>query len=351
MAAGFSSHSILAVTSPPKPGPTRAYLRLYATRVPKLVPNGPSRSIFTPVLFPVYANTASIPPGPPLDPVFAEAIAYDDGFAKIVHARQPQTSDVIAENDTPGLPPATELGVQIAWDDEDLLISQNRTVGLEADGSTPPDAPRAVSGYRIDVREFVEPPGAADAWTSLCRIRGVGVGFNGTTLPTFETELKVEVTPTKATTQFWLPPYYVNWRGGSVVVQSPDQQVVSGRPAEATTPFSALDADSVPLRYGHTYELRVRLSDPTGGGPEAGESPSNPAPSPIQKLLVRRFVPPGAPEVGRPDRDTTLQCANQASLDRLASRRAGRDSQCHRKARYHGARGRGRQLDGGGRAP
>ena len=303
------------------------------------------------MLFPVYANTASIPPGPPLDPVFAEAIAYDDGFAKIVHARQPQTSDVIAENDTPGLPPATELGVQIAWDDEDLLISQNRTVGLEADGSTPPDAPRAVSGYRIDVREFVEPPGAADAWTSLCRIRGVGVGFNGTTFPTFETELKVEVTPTKATTQFWLPPYYVNWRGGSVVVQSPDQQVVSGRPAEATTPFSALDADSVPLRYGHTYELRVRLSDPTGGGPEAGESPSNPAPSPISEVVGPAFRPARPPEVGRPDRDTTLQCANQASLDRLASRRAGRDSQCHRKARYHGARGRGRQLDGGGRAP
>ena len=270
------------------------YLRLYATRVPRLVPNGSPRTVFTPVLFPLYADASSIPAGPPLDPVFAEAIAYDDGFAKIVHARQPQTTDVIAEDDVPGIPPPREVGVQLAWDDEDVLVSQNRTVGLEADGSTPPDAPRAVSGYRIDAREV------GGSWTSLCRVRGVGVGIDGTTLPSFETELNVEIHPTRVTTQFWLPPYFARWRGSSLVVNSPDQQILAGRPSAASNPYSALDADAVELRYGHSYELRVRLSDPTGGGPGVDDAPSNPAAAPVARLTVRRYVAPAALRVGTP---------------------------------------------------
>lgn len=270
-------------------GADPSYLRLYATRVPRLDPAAAGRPVFTPVLFPVYANAASVPPGPPIDPIIAEAIAFDDGFAKIVHARQPRTTDNIAEDDEPGLPPQREEGVQFAWDDEDLLVSQNRTVGLEADGSIPPDAPRSVFGYRIDLREA----GGA-AWTSLCRVKASGIGIDAATLPDFETELTVEVHPTRALDRFWLPPYYLRWRGGSMVADSADERLLAGRPDDAPSPLVPVNADAVPLRYGRSYEFRVRLADTTGGGPGPAEASANPAAAPIAQLTMRRYVPPAA---------------------------------------------------------
>lgn len=277
-------------------GADPTYLRLHATRVPRLAPGGPGRAVFTPVIFPVHADAASIPPGPPLDAVFAEAIAFDDGFAKVVHARQPRTADAIAEDDEPGLPPQREEGVQLAWDDEDLLVSQNRTVGLEPDGSAPPDAPRSVFGYRIDLREA----GGGAGWSSLCRVRASGVGVGAATLPDLETELTVEVHPTRTADRFWLPPYYLRWRGGSLVADTPDERLLAGRPDDTPGPLVPLDADAVPLRYGRSYELRVRLADTTGGGPGPADESVNPAAAPVARLTVRRFVPPAALRVEAP---------------------------------------------------
>ncbi len=46
---------------------------------------------------------------------------------------------------------------------------------------------------------------------------------------------------------------------------------------------------SVPLRYGKSYEFRVRLTDLTGGGP--GPDAENEPPSGIALCRFRRFVP------------------------------------------------------------
>jgi hypothetical protein len=48
----------------------------------------------------------------------------------------------------------------------------------------------------------------------------------------------------------------------------------------------------VDLRYGRSYEFRVRIADLTGGGPALGDAPSNPAPAPIATWNFRRHVPP-----------------------------------------------------------
>ncbi|MFL6083688.1 MAG: hypothetical protein ACJ74F_10860, partial [Mycobacterium sp.] len=50
--------------------------------------------------------------------------------------------------------------------------------------------------------------------------------------------------------------------------------------------------DDVPLRYGHTYQLRVRLTDPTGGGPLPSDEPINAGPSTKTSVgFVRHVVP------------------------------------------------------------
>ena len=98
------------------------------------------------------------------DKVFVEAIRFDDGFSKIVHARQPLSADVLDEDGT-GAPMARDEGIQLGWDDEDILEGQNRALGAPPDGEDPVLAPRGVFGYRVDVRA----QGTA-AWTSLSQV-------------------------------------------------------------------------------------------------------------------------------------------------------------------------------------
>ena len=138
------------------------FARSYATRVPAL-DTAHARPVFTAVLFPVFANPAAASAqSAKYDSVFPEAITFDDGFCKIVHATQLKGMEHLDE-DGSGPPPVLEQGVQLGWDDEDVLIGQNRQMGLEPDGSDPADAPRGVgrlsrgrapSGrYRLDVAQ------------------------------------------------------------------------------------------------------------------------------------------------------------------------------------------------------
>ena len=70
-----------------------------------------------------------------VDAVFLEAAEYDDGFAKIVHGAQPVSQNVLAE-DPDGFAPLTDIGIRLAWDDEQILIWQNRQ--LKEDPTVPP---------------------------------------------------------------------------------------------------------------------------------------------------------------------------------------------------------------------
>ncbi|WJK42812.1 hypothetical protein O7608_10740 [Solwaraspora sp. WMMA2056] len=258
-------------------------LRAFATRVPPLPADG-TRPIFTPVTFPVSADATESATLGNYDKVFAEALRFDDGFAKIVHARQPVSADLLDESGD-GAPIARDEGVQLGWDDEDILEGQNRALGAPPDGEDPVLAPRGVLGYRVDVR----PAGGTD-WTSLSFVDApLTIGVD---LGTAREERWSEVAPAEHSGQLWLPAWFVRWRGGSLVVDTDDEQrlmeVTPGPPGEAVP----VDADTVTPRYGQSYEFRVRLADTTGGGPPVDAAPSGVGEAPTALLHLRRHRPP-----------------------------------------------------------
>ncbi|MGV3559284.1 hypothetical protein [Larkinella arboricola] len=267
---------------------TAGFLRSFATRVPEL-PVDEERPIFTPVIFPVSDDATAASALGNFDKVFVETIRFDDGFSKIVHARQPLSADILDE-DGEGTPIGRDEGVQLAWDDEDILEGQNRALGAPPDGEDPVLAPRGVFGYRVDVR-----PEGGGSWTSLSKVNAplnVGVDL-GTALE----ERWSEVVPTEHSQQIWLPAWFVNWRGGSLVVSTNDEQRLMNVPPGRPEPIVPVDVDQVELRYGRRYEFRVRLADTTGGGPSDTATPSRLGESPVALLHMKRYRAPSNVEI------------------------------------------------------
>ncbi len=316
------------------------FLKCYAARIPPLT-GGTARQLFAAVLFPVLFDDPTVP-GPPAAPgnydaVFIEAADYDDGFAKIVHATQPVSQNVLAE-DPDDFAPLTDIGVRLAWDDEQILIWQNRQ--LKEDITVPPipgqpqrlDAPMGVFGYRIDAREH----GQAN-WHSLVRVRSkaplaLGAIPLGAPGQVFEGELGVEVHPmqldgNQATGQFWLPAYVSQWDGKSLVLPDEDAAALfkteqaDGTAATLGRMYDPVGLSTIPLRYGHTYDFRVRLMDPTAGGPDATAVPVHESPAPVATIPFRRHVVPetvriaGLPRFPDTELDT-LFAANQLEVGR-----------------------------------
>ena len=264
------------------------FLRAFATRVPPL-PTGNSRPVFTPVVFPVSDNAAAAAALGNFDKVFVEAVRFDDGFSKIVHARQPISADPLDEEGT-GAPIGRDEGVQLGWDDEDILEGQNRALGAPPDGEDPVLAPRGVLGYRVDVRLQ-----GTTVWTSLSKVNApLSVGVD---LGTEIEERWSEVVPTEHNGQIWLPPWFVNWRGGSLVVSTNDEQRLMNVPPGPPVLDEPVDTDIVELRYGRRYEFRVRLVDTTGGGPEISVLPVQTGESPFASLQMKRYRKPSIVKV------------------------------------------------------
>ena len=264
------------------------FVRVFATRVPRLLPLH-KRAVFTPVLFPVAEDAAAAALLGPLDTVFGEAVKFDDGFAKIVHCAQPTTADGNADGG-PGMPPATDLGIKIGWDDEDVLVTLNRAMCPDEPGKgAVPEAPPGFSGWCVDVREK-----GSSEWTSLCRIEGDGIDFGNpaAVLPAYEQELAVEVQPSRLAGSMWMQPWHTSWRGGSLVVRTEMEQQLAGIRNATSAPYRAIGLAAVSLRYRNTYEFRVRMRDATGGGPTAGDRPETPGEAPIASWQMRRYVPP-----------------------------------------------------------
>ncbi|HEY8755591.1 MAG TPA: hypothetical protein VIN65_04475 [Candidatus Dormibacteraeota bacterium] len=261
-------------------------LSVFASRIGPLTGPAP---LFSAVLFPVPpSGTASY------DTPFVEAIDYVDGFAKVVHSAQQQSADPYAE--TPdGTRPLRETGIRIGWDDEQVAIWLNRQTQVLGPGD--PDTTMGVAGYRIDVRE------AGDAnWHSLCAVHG-DVSVDGTDLGLYDGEQAVETHPTQldadTTGEYWLPAYFARWLGASVIGGDPIGRQLSGAAAPAAGGVRPVDP-GVPLRYGTTYEFRVRLADHSSGGPDTAAQPTLPAIAPTASLPFRRWVPPGKPSIDKP---------------------------------------------------
>jgi hypothetical protein len=259
----------------------------YAARIPKL---SGARSLFSAILFPVSNGPVDFT----FDDVANEAQVYDDGFAKQVHCIQGG-----GHGDS----------IQLAWDDEQVALWLQRQVQLTPDGNNMvTDAPNGVSGYRVDVRlkDTVE-------WNSLMQMRSLAdLQLGPFPLGSFQGEGIVEVAPAQVSPKqeglFWLPSYFANWRGSSLVLTDADLTKLHAKPEvqKPETPPHLLDREkvfepvndkAVRLLYGQTYEFRVRLADLTRGGPASDALSPDPARSSITSLLFQRQKAPGLIEI------------------------------------------------------
>jgi len=258
----------------------------YAGRIPKLVL---PRPIFTAVLFPV----ADVKTDFKADDAAREAQLYDDGLAKLVHCVQGG-----GHGDS----------IQLAWDDEQIAEWLHRQVQLDAAGGMLTDAPNGVCGYRVDVRKK-----GSQTWNSLMRVKSLGdLQLGPFSLGSFEGEGILEVAPTQVSPkkegEFWLPSYFANWRGSSLVLTDPDLTSLHARPEvqDPKTPAPLLNREKVfvpvgdhdvPLRYGLEYEFRVRLADLTRGGPETSVVSPDPPRTTVASLIFQRRKAPGPIEI------------------------------------------------------
>ncbi|MDE3198194.1 MAG: hypothetical protein KGN84_17735 [Acidobacteriota bacterium] len=277
----------------------------YAARLPQLT--GP-RDVFAAVLFPtVSANYDSAL----LDAAQLEADLYLDGFAKIVHANQPTSSDAVT-GDSTAIVPGCDAGIQIGWDDVQVTTWVNRQIQIaQALASPMPPAtpvaelPFTVLGYRVDVRQSDSGP-----WSSLCNAQGT-LNAAGVFSTPYSAELAIEPTPVQnagPNQAYWLPRYFAQWRGRSLVADDRYAYSFSGGQPPANTysngDFSGTSLEvlsGVSLRFGRSYQFRTRLADLSGGGPASGDP--DPSDEGVASIAFRRYVPPKqAPfSLGAPD--------------------------------------------------
>jgi hypothetical protein len=282
-------------------------IKLFAARIPALTG---ARPLFAPLLFPVSQKTT--PPG--IDDANIEVQEYDDGFAKIVHCFQPVSADA-AIGDQNQLAAATDAGIQIGWDDEQVTIWHNRQ--LDGARSTSTDnLPLGVLGYRVDVRK-----GASGSFTPLCQVQAT-INFDPSIDGTQKMEAPIEPSPTRALVaggdpEPWLPRYFGQWRGTSLIAPDPvPYQLTAGNTPLPASIYSSLVPPDL-LRYGNTYQFLTRLVDLTQGGPAVNTPAHNSAPSPVGTCKFRRFVHPRKPRVETvpaPVKGGSLQTITQISV-------------------------------------
>ncbi|MDT4966280.1 MAG: hypothetical protein QOJ64_1017 [Acidobacteriota bacterium] len=325
------------------------FIRRYAARIPPLELRS-GRPLFAPLQFPVLRPAE--PPDGIYDNLFIEAAAYDDGFAKIVHAHQPRSRNLLAE-ESDGAHPVKDAGIRLGWDDEQILIWYMRQMTIDqsvSDASGRLEAPLGVFGYAVDVREARNPP---RPWESLTEVRSKqplavprekNQPNDPILLGDFEGELPYQVYPAQLdgdlNKNYWLPMYFANWNGNCMVLpdadaasiyqttnpaikSDPEVAGVTGGtkitgPAEnRLTETYAADPVASPLRYGHHYQFRVRMRDLSGGGAEIDTSPVNISPSSIGRCQFKRYVAPNRLRIENlPFNTDTPQALNQLSIRR-----------------------------------
>lgn len=287
------------------------FLKIYAARIPALQ-IGQDRNLFAPILFPVKAiETDPDPKG--FDTLFPEAAAFDDGFAKIVHASQPVSTDTLKEKDEEDdSPPIHDIGIRLGWEDEQILIWLNRQLRADPnDAIKRLDSPMGVFQYRIDVKQ-----NDAAEWSSLNLIRNKAslvldpANPDNTLLEPAGNlrELGSEVYPTKldagADSHYWLPAYFTNWIGKPLALPDADAAELyktDKAGAKLAKIYEPATEDDTTLTYGNNYKFRVRFADPTGGGPGWENIPlNNPVydgPSPEASCSFKRHVVPQPLEI------------------------------------------------------
>ncbi len=318
------------------------FIKRYAARIPELKPGEP-RQVFASLLYPV----SNVHDGN-YDKLFIETAEFDDGFAKIVHCHQsPHRDPLIEEAD--GSYPVKDTGVNLGWNDVEILNWYMRQLMIDSSVASPEkrlDAPIGVYGYVIDVREMAEAGNPENPWESLNRVdskqpltllKDPNINNDFIQLDSFHGELPYQVYPQQldGTEQvlgqmqpYWLPMYFANWNGHSMVLPDEDAATVyqTTNPNLDTDPDGqpATDKDGAPvttgtgvtgaaknnlnqlynpgpinaeLRYGRTYQFRVRMQDISGGAPAIERTPVNESPSDIATCLFKRYIAPIQPRI------------------------------------------------------
>jgi hypothetical protein len=277
------------------------FIKKYAARIPALEP-GKKRNVFAAIEFPVLpANPAGN-----FDNILIEQADYDDGLAKIIHAFQPVSQNLLLEEND-GFHPTKEVGIRLGWDDEQILIWYMRQ--LAEDQNIGPgkriDSPLGVFGYKIDVRK----KGAAQ-WESLNGVKSkASLKIKDIPIGDFEGELNYQVYPTQLDNDpgknYWLPMYFANWSGKSMVLPDDDAAAIyhnqDVKPSTETNVTGAPPSNlgktydpspiTTKLEYGNIYDFRVRLGDLSGGGP-VSQDPSDETPPQVATCHFKRYVAP-----------------------------------------------------------
>ncbi|KAK3312372.1 hypothetical protein B0H66DRAFT_633075 [Apodospora peruviana] len=291
---------------PPAESPTASGgCELYSARIPALSSDPSSslpRELFTPVLFPIVPAL----PGSEYDDIFVEAEDYSDGWAKVVHCRQPQRAAVVKEEveennpaewaEVAGSRPIKEIGIQIGWDDQQVTVWMDRQMDSNNDYL---QTGLGIRGYCVDARLAGE---GDDKWRSLVRAKG-SYGVGRFRRDDFDGDSAVEVYPAASINKgqpakFWMPMYFTTWTGPALVGLDNDRMIVSGRSETADAGLPRLEGVTPPnlaLFYGRDYEFRVRLMDQTGWGPPLTSHPTNPAVHPVFNIAFRRWIRPLPP--------------------------------------------------------
>ena len=322
------------------------FVRRYAARIPELVP-GKQRQVFASVLFPVLhkAQESDVAqPAGDYNQLYVEAGEYDDGFAKIVHCRQPENRDRLVET-ADGNYPVKDTGIEAGWDDEEITLRYIRQMELNPEGDMDGriDAPPGMFGYAIDVRETAEPE---NPWESLNRVESrqplILTNFENPADPIelgeFAGELPFQVYPMQVDghqdKNYWLPMYFANWIGHNMVLPDPDAADIyqTTNPNVREDPYKELDpldpdnpekqtgtsvtnggaanqlnqlyragAIHTELLYGRKYEFRIRMLDLSGGGPVVDRSPINETASDTASHRFKRFISPNQPRIQQMD--------------------------------------------------
>lgn len=294
----------------------------YAARIPALKEirenedaENRKRNLFAAVVFPISENPGVFAG---FDRIMAEAIQYDDGFAKIVHSRQPINQDFLQETDKSN-PPQMDFGVQLGWDDEQLSIWYNRQMLRKEEISDEfVDTPLGVFAYAIDVRESEE-----GQWKSQNSVVANGdILLNGQ-VPLMQRnealEMGTEVHPishgNSVEDGFWLPMYYTNWIGKSLAIPDKDGQEINNPefaqtrvfnstenaqkllPKPTFYPYSQEESEALELRYGIDYQFRVRLMDLTGGAASTSDEPLNGGQSNVSEIHFKRHIAAAAMQI------------------------------------------------------
>jgi hypothetical protein len=296
-------------------------IRTHAARIPALTST--PRALFAAVEFPLQGTT---PEGPTPSDINVEiADVYSDGFAKLVHCSQPQSSAAAVGDGQ--LPPGSDLGIELGWDDEQVVQWQNDQLALLAARTggtlnTATQVPLGVLGYRVDVSDITpaSPGGAfpAPTWQSLCSITTSLPSSLGTYTGDLTIEPAAAAPSSGAATDAWLPMYFAMWRGGSLCEPDPIPVALTTRSNPATPMRKAAGLTTL-LSYGHTYAFRVRLGDLSNGGPLLTDAPLNPGPASVANQTFQRLIPPKAPMVTQLDGNGTALTAQPGKPSAPAS--------------------------------